>query len=432
MFGAGVKRELGQAQTIIDDLQATLGAIRRSVACIEFAPDGTILAANELFLDVVGYPLDEVLGAHHSMFCDPDYVKASEYQTFWRRLGEGQKQAGKFPRRDKQGRELWLEASYFPVIDHQNRVSKVVKLAYDVTDEHYKAERMSAAFDGINRSMAMIEFTPDGMIVTANDNFLLAMGYSLKEIAGKHHRMFCNAAFYDDYPDFWSNLAAGHFTSGKFQRVRSDGSDVWLEASYNPIFDNQGRVQRVIKFASDITEWVSESERTRNAADVAFSTSEATAQSARQAKASLAASIETSELIRKQIDEAKGVIENLNDQAQNIEHIIGVIASVAEQTNLLALNAAIEAARAGDSGRGFAVVADEVRQLSARTSDSTSKIEAVVHKNLSLTADVVAKIERVAGVADKGKEEVASVQGIVDDILAGAERVLESVASIKQ
>lgn len=432
MFATRIKRELEQAHTTIEDLQSTLGAIKRAVACIEFKPDGTILTANRLFLDVVGYQLHEIQGRHHSIFCAPDYARAPEYRNFWQQLAHGQKQSGKFPRRDRHGGELWLEASYFPVTDAQGRVSRIVKLAYDVTQDHHQSERLTNAFDGINRSMAMIEFTPDGTVVTANDNFLDAVGYALSDVVGQHHRMFCNADFYSQHPRFWTDLASGKFNSGKFERVRSDGSELWLEASYNPIFDSQGRVQRVIKFASDITSRVHESERTSKAAGVAFVTSEATAQSARQAKASLTISIGTSDQIRKQIDEAKSVIEELNDQAQSIEHIVGIISSIAEQTNLLALNAAIEAARAGDSGRGFAVVADEVRQLASRTSDSTGKIGAVVHKNLTLTADVVSKIEEVAGVADKGKDEVASVQAIVEDILSGATRVLESVAAIKQ
>lgn len=432
MFSTRVKQQLAQATATNVDLQATLDAIERSVACIEFKPDGTILKANSLFLDAVGYSLPEVQGQHHSLFCFADYADSYEYQAFWRRLSAGEKQSGKFPRRNKRGQELWLEASYFPVTDTENRVSKIVKLASDVTEEHHKAARLSAVFNAINRSMAMIEFTPDGIIESANQNFLTAVGYRLDDIVGKHHKLFCSPDFYVNQPDFWPDLAAGQYKSGQFRRVRSDGSDLWLEASYNPIFDSEGEVQKVVKLATDITERVLASERTTGAANVALSTSESTADSARQANDSLVVSITTSELISTHIEETGTAIKSLSAKSQDIERIIGTIAGIAEQTNLLALNAAIEAARAGDSGRGFAVVADEVRKLASRTADSTAEIEAVIHQTLALTADVVSKIDEVALVAGKGKEEVSSVQGIVRDIMAGAERVLEAVALIKK
>ena len=421
---AGCRRESQQARAVIE-------AVRDSVTYIEFAPDGTIRDANERFLETVGRARSDLIGAHHRILCDADYAASTAYRTFWDRLRLGESHSGTFPRRRANGERLWLEATYFPVRGEQGEVNRVVKIASDVTARAEQLRDHEAVFDALDRSMAVISFTPSGEILDANRNFLDAVGYSLDEVRGRHHRMFCDEAFYRDNPDFWERLAGGAFRSGRFRRRRSNGDELWLEATYNPVFDHDGNVEKVIKFATDVTAAVHAAEQTRDASALAYSTAQQTADIAARGADSLRTSIETSEQIRELIAEAKGVIGNLDAESKNIETIVATISAVADQTNLLALNAAIEAARAGEQGRGFAVVADEVRQLAARTSTATTEIAEVIHGNLEFTGDIVQRIERASRVADLGREQVRSVEAIVAEIHEGATHVLDSVSSIR-
>lgn len=430
MFNRRLHNQLAECQSQLRQRNAVLDAVRGSVAYIEFTPDGHVLDVNDRFLETVGRSRDEVVGAHHQLFCDHDYAESNAYRRFWDILRTGESHSGTFPRVTAGGDRLWLEATYFPVKSEDGRVERVVKFASDVTERAEELREHEAMFKALDRSMAVISFTPDGTIIDANRNFLDTMGYSPDQVRGKHHRLFCDDAFYREHPDFWSELADGAFRSGKFRRFRSNGQAVWLEATYNPIFDEHGRVEKVIKFATDITESVLTAEQTRDASSIAYSTAQQTADIAARGADSLRTSIETSEQIRDLIAEAKSVIGNLNDESKNIETIVATISSVADQTNLLALNAAIEAARAGEQGRGFAVVADEVRQLAARTSTATSEIAEVIRGNLEHTGDIVQRIESASQVAERGREQVRSVEAIVDEIREGASHVVDSVSSL--
>jgi methyl-accepting chemotaxis protein len=238
--------------------KAVLAALGKSLAIIEFDPRGTILTANKNFCDVIGYDLEEIVGKHHSMFVDTHYANSADYRDFWAKLGRGEFDAREYKRIAKGGKEVWIQATYNPVFSG-NRVVRVVKVATDITREKLRAAENASKLDPISREQAVIEFTIGGEVITANENFLATMGYRLDEIKGHHHRMFVAPLYSQtaDYRDFWSKLNRGEFVSGEFQRSGKGGKEVWLQASYNPIFDTNGKVTKIVKFASDITGRVS-------------------------------------------------------------------------------------------------------------------------------------------------------------------------------
>ena len=429
MFNFKLKAELQACQMQLAQAQAFIDAVKVGVATISFTPSGEILEANPLFLSVVGYSEQEVIGKHHRIFCDAHYVQSSSYAQFWEQLRQGHSHSGTYQRFDKQGRELWLEATYFPV-KLDGKVVRVVKIASDITESYQQLSRQKAIISALDRALAIIEFTPKGEIVTANQNFLSCVGYSLSQLKGQHHRLFCDESFYREQPHFWDDLAHGQLKSGLFSRRDSHGNEIWLEATYNPIKDESGKVVKVIKFASEVTERIKRAQAVSEAANIAQTISQETTRFAETGSELLAASVAISSAISEQVSRTSGLIGQLNEQSKSIEAIVSTISSIAEQTNLLALNAAIEAARAGDQGRGFAVVADEVRQLAARTSLSTGEIASVVQKNRELTAQITGNINEVATSAQRGKEQIGEVSGVMSQIEQGAINVTETVSNL--
>ncbi|WP_033138330.1 methyl-accepting chemotaxis protein [Aeromonas finlandensis] len=429
MFNSKLKAELQQCQEQLLEQQGFFDAVHGSVATITFTPDGTVLAANDLFLNVVGFSASEVVGQHHRIFCDKQYAQSSAYQQFWADLKQGRSRTGVFQRFNKRGEAIWLEATYFPV-KLRGVVTKVIKIAADITEHHLQLLSQQAVVTALDRSMAMIEFTPTGEVITANSNFLHTMGYTLAQVQGKHHRIFCDDKFYREQPHFWEELGRGQYQSGLFCRQNSHGSTVWLEATYNPILDENRKVVKVIKFASDITERINKSDAVREAAMLAHDAARETLSCAERGAGLLASVVDTSSLIASQLTHSIGLINQLNEQSRSIEAIVSTISSIADQTNLLALNAAIEAARAGDQGRGFAVVADEVRQLAARTSLSTDEIAKVVQNNRELTAKVTSEMSDVASSAELGKQQVGEVDEVMNEIRREANNVSSTVSDL--
>ena len=243
-------------ETRLATAMSVLDAINRVQAVIEFQLDGTIVHANQNFLAAVGYTLEEIVGQHHRIFCEPGYAASSEYQQFWRHLGDGEFHSGEFKRRAKGGRDIWIAASYNPVLGPDGKPVKVIKFATDITAQKIAAAEFKGKRDAVNRVQAIIEFDLLGRIITANDNFLNVMGYALEEVQGQHHRIFCDSAFVHspEYLAFWERLERGEFNAGEYRRVTKSGKDVWILASYNPIFDAEGKPVKVVKFATDITE----------------------------------------------------------------------------------------------------------------------------------------------------------------------------------
>ncbi|ABE58263.1 methyl-accepting chemotaxis protein [Chromohalobacter israelensis] len=406
-----------------------LDAIHRAMAVIEFSPEGRILSANANFLEATGYRADDLIGEHHRRLCAPDLAASHEYAAFWERLRQGEFIAGRFKRRTRDDQPLWLEASYSPICDRHGKVVRVVKTATDITARVRDEQEMNSRLNAIDRAMAVIEFTPDGHILTANDNFLNTVGYTLDEIRGVHHRIFCaqDYAASQEYRDFWAHLNAGEFLSGQFQRLDRQGRTLWLEASYNPVFDAEGRLYKVVKFATDITDRVT---REDESARMAYRISSNTETSANDGSRIINDTVTEIRRIADQVATTSQQLATLEQRSADINAVIESIHDIAEQTNLLALNAAIEAARAGEHGRGFAVVSHEVRQLSIRTSQATRDITATIASLRDLTQEVNGGMQACLGSVENGVRMAGEAGHAIDKIRAGANDVVSAIAHV--
>ncbi len=425
-------RMKNKAETpVVSRADEVISAIKDSMATIEFAPDGTVVHANQFFLDALGYQHHEVEGQHHRLFCYKDYVNSPAYQSFWRALQQGVAQSGTFKRRKKDGTTVMIEATYFPV-KQQGVVTGVMKIASDVTKQTLHAQRQDELVTALNKTFSVIEFDIDGTILDANQGFLDALGYRLDKLKGQSHRMLCFDDFYRDNPNFWQRLAKGEAFSGRFKRKSSYGEEVWIQASYCPIFNERNQVYKVVKFAADITADVRHEQSISDAANIAYSTSVETSQVALNGNKALQDSVELSDQVTQSISLSVAQLNQLVALSKDISEIVKTIQGIADQTNLLALNAAIEAARAGEQGRGFAVVAEEVRKLATRTSAATEEINQVVHKNLQLTSDVSSSMAKVADFSSDANQRIVEVSAIMTEIYKGAENVSAAVNNLKR
>lgn len=251
-----LENELSKLKEQLAEQSAKTSAIDKVQAVIEFELDGTIITANENFLNAVGYNLDEIQGKHHSMFVEPSYASSSEYRDLWSKLNRGEYDSGEYKRLGKGGKEIWINASYNPVFDTEGNPYKVIKYATDVTAFKMQYADYSGKLNAVSKTQAVIEFNLDGTIITANENFLNTVGYTLEEIQGQHHKMFVDPEYgnSNEYKEFWEKLNKGEFQSGQYRRINKKGEDVWINASYNPIVDMDGKPFKVVKYATDGTE----------------------------------------------------------------------------------------------------------------------------------------------------------------------------------
>jgi methyl-accepting chemotaxis protein len=397
-----------------------ISAIGRAQAVIEFNLDGTIIAANENFLATVGYRLEEIQGKHHQMFVAPAERESAAYREFWARLGRGELLSGEYKRFGKGGKEVWILASYNPILDDTGKPFKVVKFASDVTADKLKTANYAGQIEAIGKSQAVIEFSMDGHVLTANANFLGALGYSLAEIQGKHHSMFVPAGQRDSeaYRAFWANLNRGEFQSGEYERVGKGGNQVWIQASYNPIRDLNGKPFKVVKYASDTTAQVlarMRSERVRGMMESVAAGAEELNASVREISAAMSKSRETATTAVDRVEAADQQAQRLALAAESMSSIVQLIGDITGQINLLALNATIESARAGEAGRGFAVVASEVKNLANQAKQATDKIEQEIANLNGISGDVVGALGSIKKAIQEVSEYVTSTAAAVEE-----------------
>ena len=533
----GIRFDITDLMEAKDDGEALKQAIDVGWVSIEFAPDGTVLKANDNFLTALGYnSMEEIIGEHHGMFCEKEYVKSSDYVQFWEDLGNGIVQSGEYKMIGKNGNNVWLNASYTPVKDLNGKIVKIVKIAIDITEERATKLQAQSVQTAVDMGWASIEFEPDGTIIIANANFLNATGYNNEsEVVGKHHRIFCekNYANSQEYVDFWKRLANGEMVSGEMERVSKDGRTVWLQASYTPVRNEAGEVYKVIKIAANISDvkapvlrvkdiigkiaqgdltetfdtnatgYVQEMgealntaldninslmsnieensnllgasseqmltksdqmqgttqevasaigemaegvqqqaeqidqasqllEGVRNASNEVAEKSQEINKAAEASQGSVSQGLDT---VKKVVDSMNEIKESaattsesisvLTERSEEIARTLNVITDIAAQTNLLALNAAIEAARAGDAGRGFAVVAEEIRKLAEDSRKSAGDIEKVISavgKDIASAGKAISTMDTSVKV---GNEASGDAEKVFNEISVTTDQTLQ-------
>ncbi|MDP9666443.1 PAS domain S-box protein [Pseudomonas fulva] len=429
MFNNKLKQEIRQLREelmIIDQIKSSLDS---EMLVLQLDPAGRIELVNGNFETEMLYRTDQLLGRNIEDIV-PAHVKSLDFhQRMKNAISRGEHFNGAFRLLRGDGQEAWLRTILQPVKGSDGRIKYFTLHSSDLTRTIVTSREHESLIKALMRSTAVIEFDLDGMILTANERFLSAVGYRLDQIRGKHHRMFCEPAEVNapGYQAFWDKLRRGEYIAERFRRIDAHGRVIWLEASYNPIFNAHDELYKVVKFATVITDQVNQEQAVAQAADVAYNTSRETDTSARRATEVVGQSVSVMRGLEASMLQAAEGIQALDTQSRVIGSIIKTISDIAGQTNLLALNAAIEAARAGEQGRGFAVVADEVRQLASRTSTATEEIARVVQQNEQLAQAAVSIIDTSKRQAEEGRALADQTGSVIEEIQEGARRVVDVV-----
>jgi methyl-accepting chemotaxis protein len=429
MFNKRLKQELSALREELSSLKQVKESLDSEMLVLTLDPDGRVRSINPNFAQEMIYKDSELLGRHIEEIV-PAQVKNDEFHLRFRHaLTRGEHFAGAVRLLRGNGKEAWLRSIAQPILDAEGQIRHISIYSSDLTRTIESSREHENLIGALLRSTAVIEFDLGGHVLTANERFLNGMGYGLAQIKGKHHRQFCDAeeAGSAAYQEFWRRLNNGEYVADRFKRVDSQGRVVWLEASYNPVHDANGKLYKVVKFATVITEQVQQEQAVAEAANIAYSTSLQTDSCAQRGTTVVTQAVDVMRELARHMQQAGEGIEALNEQSLVIGSIVKTISAIAEQTNLLALNAAIEAARAGEQGRGFAVVADEVRQLASRTSKATDEIVGVVRQNQDMARDAVVLMSDGKQQAEHGLALAAEAGTVIVEIQDGAQKVVDAI-----
>ena len=429
MFNNKIKNQLHSQAAELSELRQLCDGLNREMLTLSIDSTFKITGCNETFAKAMGYTQDRLLGRAISDII-PHYLSQLPcFHNFRAAVAAGKSISDEYRYLHADGSLVWLHAHWQPITDATGTLIYIKCYATDITSRVEKSSENASLIEALLRSTPVIEFDLSGHVLLANDQFLKSMGYSLSQIKGSHHRIFCKSEEISSqkYKDFWAMLNKGEFVAARFERIDSRGQTVWLEATYNPVYDTEGTLCKVVKFATVVTDQVAHEQEVSQAAQTAFEISQQTDTAAQRGAVVVKDTMHTMRKVAVDMQAASTGVEALGKQSLLISSIIQTISSIAQQTNLLALNAAIEAARAGEQGRGFAVVADEVRKLAGRTSSATEEIASVVLQNQKLVDETVSEMANSKSQAEQGLELATQAGDVIVDIQDGARRVVDAV-----